>query len=138
MKISLLLSAFLFFSATAMAQAPPAVAMPDKSNVVLIDSLMRITGYKEYFIAYCDRQIDLASKKNNWDEDVIRKKKLSVSFNDFKEYTVYNWFSSLGKKELLELIGLFRKLNEGKYSSFMVTHPGIQSNLELFVKRYLE
>ena len=120
------------------AQSAPAAAMPDTENKILIDSLMKITKYKEYFQSYCDRQIDNAAKQNNWDEDVVRRKKLSVSFTDFKEYTIYNWFSSLKKGDLENLITLFQKLNTNKYSAFLVTHSGIQTNLELFVTRYLE
>ncbi len=135
-----ILIVFFFFLAPfySKSQSAPATAMPNNESKILIDSLMKITRYKEYFLSYCDRQIDNAAKQNNWDEDLIRRKKLSVSFSDFTEYTVYNWFSSLKKEDLTSLITIFQKLNTNKYSAFLVTHSGIQSNLELFVKRYLE
>jgi len=138
MKPFLIAFILLLTSLSSKAQSAPAVAMPDQGNKILIDSLMKVTKYKDYFQSYCDRQIDHAAKQNSWDEDLIRKRKLSVSFNDFKEYTVYNWFSSLKKEDLINLITVFQKLNAGKYSTFLVTHSGIQSNLELFVEQYLK
>lgn len=125
-------------SLTSKSQNAPIAEMPNTESRILIDSLMKITKYKDYFQSYCDKQIDNAAIPNNWDEDVVRKKKISVSFNDFKEYTVYNWFSSLKKEDLIDLITIFQKINTGKYSTFLATHSGIQSNLELFVKQYLK
>lgn len=138
MKSILIFFFFFLVPFSSKSQSAPAAAMPNDESKILIDSLMKITRYKEYFQSYCDRQIDNAAKQNNWNEDVVRRKKLSVSFNDFKEYTIYNWFSSLKKEDLESLITLFQKLNTNKYSAFLVTHSGIQSNLELFVTRYLE
>lgn len=100
---------------------------------------MSVSKYDEYFIQFCDRQIDNAAKINKWTFDQTRARKLNVNFADFKRYTIYNWFSSLSKEELLDLISIIGKLNvKNKYSSFLITHSGVQSNLELFVKEYIK
>ncbi len=100
---------------------------------------MEVSRFKEYFIKYCDKKIDNAADINKWTFDQARDRKLKVNFDDFKEYTIYNWFSILSKDELLELISIISKLNEkNKYSTFLISHEGIQNNLELFVEKYLK
>jgi hypothetical protein len=120
-------------------QNPPAPAEPGKENKILIDSLMEVSRYKEFFIKYCDKQIDNAAKVNNWTFEQTRERKLNVNFNAFKNYTVYNWFSRLSREDLLELITIIGRLNKkDSDSGFLITHSGIQSNLELFVKEYVQ
>lgn len=84
MKILVLFLCLLFIPFASKSQMRPSAAQPNIENKILIDSLMKVTRYKEYFQSYCDRQIDNVAKLKNWDEDKIRQKKLSVSFNEFK------------------------------------------------------
>ncbi len=137
--LALFLLAVANVAAAQSAPAAPAAAMPNSGNAVLIDSLMTVSRYKEYFVTFCDRQIDKAAKAKNWNFDQTRERKLKVNFDAFKKYTIYNWFSGLTRQELLELIAIVTKLNsKNPYSSFLFTHEGVQSNLELFVEGYLK
>ena len=129
----------LIFFVEVRSQNAPLAAEPQNANKIFIDSLMDVSKYGEYFVQYCDPQIDKAAKINNWTFEQTRAKKLNVNFTDFKNYTIYNWFSGLSKAELLDLISIMGKINaKNKYSAFLITHSGVQSNLELFVMQYLK
>src|SRR5688572_14572831 len=137
MKTLILVTILITVSFQLKSQNVPIAAEPANENIILIDSLLSVSRYDEYFIQFCDRQIDNAGKVNRWTFEQIRARKLNVNFADFKKYTIYNWFSRLSKEDLSGLISIIGKLNsKNKYSSFLITHSGIQSNLELFVKEY--
>lgn len=139
MKIITLITFLLIINSPVKSQSAPAASQPGIENKILIDSLMSVSKYDEYFIQFCDRQIDNAAKSNKWTFEQTRTRKLNVNFDEFKKYTIYNWFSTLSSQELSDLINVIGKLNsKNKYSSFLITHSGVQSNLELFVKEYLK
>jgi hypothetical protein len=116
---------------------PPEVAAPMKENIVLIDQLMEVSGYGNFFREYCNLKIDDAAISKKWKQETIDKRKLEVSFDEFKRHTIYNAFSFIPEKQLKQLIILSTDLAKQKPNTFFITNTMIQSNLESFVKRYL-
>lgn len=99
----------LFVASFAFAQvALPPPSMPTKENEVLINELIKVTEFENYFHSYCKNKVEQAAKENNWDD----KKKLeiikSINFERFKTNTIYNNFARNTKEDLEETIALLK------------------------------
>ncbi len=135
----LLFSFFLFTKLWSQTESePPPEAMPLNSNIVLIDQLMKASGYVEYFKEYCYKKIEQAASNKKWNAEVVKKKRAEVNFQDFKKYTVYNVFSFVSESQLKDLIRIIKELNVKQQNQFFVANAMMQSNLDSFVDRYLD
>jgi len=77
------------------------------------------------------------AEKKLWKQEIVKTKKSKVSFNDFKEYTIYNAFAHLTKEQLKNLIKLAKEIKEID-DDFFISRSMIQNNLKIFVDdRYL-
>lgn len=124
----------IFYVTQSFAQAdPPAMAMPDEKNKVLVDSIIKVTNYEAYFTEYCLKKINQTAAAQNWPtkrkEEIIK----SIKFEYFNS-TLYNQYAFHSKEELLEIIALFNKLNKSKVQKLILTSDMIEGNLDIFVE----
>ncbi|WP_131368609.1 hypothetical protein [Chryseobacterium soli] len=120
--------------------APPPPSMPTNENKILIDKLIKVTDFEDYFNNYCKKKIEQTAKENNWDDKKKQEIVNSVNFERFNA-TIYNAFARDSKENLEDMIVLFRKLNENHNSSMIKLIPinaMIQYSLEGFVERLVE
>ncbi|KFF09929.1 hypothetical protein IW15_22015 [Chryseobacterium soli] len=114
--------------------------MPTNENKILIDKLIKVTDFEDYFNNYCKKKIEQTAKENNWDDKKKQEIVNSVNFERFNA-TIYNAFARDSKENLEDMIVLFRKLNENHNSSMIKLIPinaMIQYSLEGFVERLVE
>jgi len=120
---------------------PPPPSMPSKENEVLINELIKVTEFENYFYSYCKNKVEQTAKENNWDDkkkqDIIK----SIRFEGFATNTIYNNFARNTKEDLEETISLIKKLNQKRNLSstkLIVSNLMIQNNLEGYVKSLLK
>lgn len=139
-NILFIFSLFITVWVTAQEVAPPSPAEPTTENKAIIDDLIKVVDFESYFYNYCKNKIEWTAKENNWDE---KKKKEILNNIDFKRFnsTIYNAFARDSKKDLEDMILLFRRLNKNHNSSMIKLMPMsamIQYSLENFVERLIE
>lgn len=130
-----------FISSFALAQAPPPPSMPTKENEVLINELIRVTEFENYFTGYCKNKIDQAAKENNWDDKKRQEIIKSINFERFATNTIYNNFARNTKEDLEEIVSLIKKLNQKRNLSstkLIISNLIMQNNLEGYVKTLLK
>ncbi|UMQ41178.1 hypothetical protein MKS83_17465 [Chryseobacterium sp. Y16C] len=119
--------------------APPPPAEPTPENKILIDELIKVTEYENYFNNYCKNKVEQAAQEGNWNEK--RKKEIieSIKFKYFNN-AIYNAFASDSKENLNQAIVLFKNLNSQRSDHILKTVPMnamLQFNLDGFVKSLL-
>lgn len=140
MKNILLLLTFFATSFT-FAQAPPPPSMPTEDNKILIDELIKVTEFENYFNSYCKDKIEQAAKEKNWDDKKKQEIIESIDFKRFATNTIYNNFARNTKEDLEEIISLIKKLNQKRNLSstkLIVSNLLMQNNLEGYVKALLK
>lgn len=138
MKNILLLLTF-FVTSFALAQAPPPPSMPTEHNKILINELIKVTDFENYFNNYCKNKVEQTAKENNWDYKKKQEIIKSIRFNEFTD-NIYNNFARNTKEDLEEIITLIKKLNQKRNLSstkLIVSNLMIQNNLEGYVKSLL-
>ncbi|MFS4431772.1 hypothetical protein [Chryseobacterium sp. S90] len=119
---------------------PPPPSMPTKENEVLINELIKVTEFENYFYSYCKNKVEQVAKENNWDDKKKQEIIKSINFERFKTNTIYNNFARNTKEDLEEAITLLKKLNQKRNLSstkLVVSNLMMQSNLEGYVKTLL-
>ena len=134
---------FLCITHSSWAQTPTEekiAAWPSKKNLLLIDTLMTVSGFENYFVFYCEKKIEIDASINKWDSTEIQRRKSKISFADFKDFTIYNSFAVMSTKDLHQFITFCRNSENPKTipSWILDNYPQIRNNLPLFVTRYLE
>ncbi len=129
-----------FVTSFVLAQAPPPPSMPTDNNKILIDQLIKITEFENYFTEYCKNKVEQSAKENNWDD---KKKQEIIKSIDFSRFTntIYNNFARNTKEDLKETIALLEKMNKKRNltsSKLVISNLMIQNNLEGYVKALLE
>lgn len=140
MKNIVLLLIF-FISSVAFSQAPPSPSMPTADNEKLIDELIKVTEFENYFNSYCKNKVEQTAKENNWDDKKKQEIIKSINFERFATNTIYNNFARNTKEDLEEIISLIKKLNQKRNLSstkLIVSNFMIQTNLEGYVKALLK
>ncbi|MBL3548688.1 hypothetical protein [Chryseobacterium sp. KMC2] len=118
---------------------PPPPSMPTKENEVLINELIKVTEFENYFNSYCKSRIELEAKNKNWDENKRNRIINSINYEKFTN-TIYNVFSRDSKGELEEIITLFKKLNKKRNllsTKLIISNLLMQENLEGYVETLL-
>lgn len=121
------------------AQAPPPPSMPTNENKVLIDELIKVTEFENYFNSYCKNKVEQAAKENNWDDKKKQEIIKSIHFSQFTD-NIYNNFARNTKEDLEETISLIKKLNQKRNLSstkLIVSNFMIQNNLDGYVRSLL-
>lgn len=137
---NILLLLTLFISSVAFAQAPPPPSMPTADNEKLINELIKVTEFENYFNSYCKNKVEQTAKENNWDEKKKQEIIKSINFERFATNTIYNNFARNTKEDLEETISLIKKLNKKRNLSstkLILSNFMIQNNLEGYVKALL-
>lgn len=119
---------------------PPPPSMPTADNAILIDELIKVTEFENYFNSYCKNKVEQKAKENNWDEKKKQEIIKSIRFESFAKNTIYNVFSRNTKEDLEETIILLKKLNQKRNLSstkLIVSNLIMQENLEGYVKTLL-
>ncbi|ALR30731.1 hypothetical protein ATE47_09410 [Chryseobacterium sp. IHB B 17019] len=138
MKNILLLLTF-FVASFALAQAPPPPSMPTEDNKILIDELIKVTEFENYFNSYCKNKVEQTAKENNWDDKKKQEIMKSIHFSQFTD-TIYNNFARNTKEDLKSIINVFKILNDKENlasTKFIITNSLMQKNLEGYVKALL-
>jgi len=139
MKNILLLLTF-FVTSFAFAQAPPPPSMPTNDNKVLIDELIKVTEFENYFTEYCKNKVEQAAKESNWEDGKTQQIIESIKFKYFSN-SIYNAFAVDSKENLSKTIILFKSMNENRKDSILKMIPinaMIQFNLDGFAKSIIE
>lgn len=132
----------LFISSLAFSQEldPPTIAMPSEANKILIDELIRVTEFENYFTNYCKNKIEQAAKEKRWSEKKKQETIRSIDFKYFKD-SIYNTFASDSMEDLNKIIFLFKDLNSKRNEGILKIIPineMMQLNLDGFVKSVIE
>ncbi|UOU98177.1 hypothetical protein MUU74_17035 [Chryseobacterium daecheongense] len=139
MKNIVLLLTF-FATSFVFAQAPPPPSMPTADNEKLINELIKVTEFENYFTNYCKNKVEQTAKENNWDDKKKQEIINSINFGSFTN-TIYNVFARNTKEDLEETISLLKKLNQKRNlisSKLVVSNLMMQNNLEGYVKSLLK
>jgi hypothetical protein len=119
--------------------SPPAMAMPEESNTVLIDKIIEVTQHEKYFTDYCSKKIIAYAQKNNWPATKTKKVISSVQFKYYNStiYNSYAFYSTLQLKKLIETLSLLNKDPKNKMP-MVLTNEMMQHNLDLFVENVID
>lgn len=137
LKILLIIS--ILYPDTGKSQDRPTARQPlPKENMVLVDSILSVTNYGEYFNDKCISGTREYATKNSWDEQKTRKIFSSIDLQNFKP-VIYNFFSQIPIEELKSIIKLFEIINKTKgYLNFIITNAGIESELDFFIRTLIQ
>lgn len=121
----------------AQSEPPPAMAMPSDENKSLVDTIILLTQYEQYFYKQCVGAVDGIAERKRWTPQKIAQIKVSIRFEYFN-HTIYNLFGTYKKDELLALIKKYKAdpfclRNNAILDSWMV-----QSNLNVFMEALVE
>lgn len=131
-NIVFILSLFITPFLSAQEASPPLPVTPTTENRILIDELIKVTGYEKYVNDYCIDKISQAAQDNNWDEKKKQEITKSIHFEQFTDI-IYNTFALYSKEELQNLIKAFERINQNKQSIKLIPiSDTIQHNLEGF------
>lgn len=116
---------------------PPPPATPTADNKILIDKLIKVTKFENYFTNYCKKKIEQAAQENKWEDKKKQEIINSIHFEQFVN-TIYNTFALYSKEELIEITNLFKSLNNKNRSQLVPVSYIIQHNLEGFAIDIIE
>lgn len=138
--VSLFILSFLFFTAATVAQvAPPAMAMPAKTNLALVDKIIAVTKHEQFFKIYCIQKVKAYAQEHNWS---ARKTNDILESIQFKYYnsTIYNSYAFYTTEQLEKLLDVLTLLNSDNENSspMVLTNVMMQGNLDVFVKGVIE
>jgi hypothetical protein len=97
-------------SSLAIAQAPPPPQIDIASDKkILIDQLIKTTGFETYVTDYCIDVIQQVAQSNNWDS----QKKEDILNSNFKFFnrSLYYYFINTPNQDLKNLIEAYEKIN---------------------------
>jgi len=101
---SLFVISFLFINAVTVAQvAPPAMAMPKKENLTLVDKIIEVTKHEQYFKIYCIQKVKAHALEHNWSAEKTNEILESIQFKYYNS-TIYNSYAWYTKEQLEKLL----------------------------------
>ena len=113
-------------------QSPPPIAKPTSDNKVLIDELIKVTEYENFFTQYCLMKIRRVSYAEKWTEQYKKDVTESIKFKYYID-TIYNAFSFTDKNDLLKMIAFYKDVNKNaKHHKYVITNEMMANNLEGF------
>jgi hypothetical protein len=115
---------------------PPPPAEPTSKNAKLIDEIIILSKYEEYFKICVYNAISKIAIEKKWSDEKIKAQRKIVNFDDFKE-TIYNNCAFYTPEELLLLKKFYTSLNKrNRNDTLIFISPMIQSNLEVYISRF--
>ncbi|MDY0931653.1 hypothetical protein [Chryseobacterium sp. CFBP8996] len=133
------LCTFSLFKAQDLTSPPPTVSNTIKNNRI-IDEIIKVTEFENYFVQYCERKIKMEATKAVWDEKKTKRIIQSVNFKFYKP-SIYNAFSFDSEKNLTDILELFKKVNQNRDHSMSKLFPFdalLQYNLEGYVQMVID
>ena len=113
-------------------QNPPAPAKPNSENKILIDELIKVTDYENFFNQYCLMKIRRVSYEQKWTEEFKKDVIESIKFKYYLD-TIYNAFSFTDRNELQKMIDFYKEVNKNaKNHKYVITNEMMANNLEGF------
>jgi len=117
---------------------PPPASMPTEKNKPLIDKLISVSRFEDYFNDYCRIRINREGINKKWTKEKITKTINKINYEDFK-WNLYNYYSLFSDDELLAMINLMSKLNNNHIESFcFISNTSIHNSLDLKIEEYLK
>lgn len=138
--VSLFLLSFLFFTAATDAQVTaPAMAMPEKTNLALVDKIIEVTKHEQYFRIYCIQKVKAHALEHKWRAEKTNEILESIQFKYYNS-TIHNSYAWYTKEQLEKLLEVLVMLNNDKENSspMVLTNVMMQGNLDVFVKGVIE
>ena len=137
MKFTLIVAVFFFNFSPIKTQAqnngmPPPPLVPTTEQEKLIDELIIVTHFEDFFNQYCNNLIDETAESKKWSAAKIKNKKNKIQFADFR-FTIYNNYASIKTEDLKTLTSLLKKINQEGDSIFL-GNDSIINNLRNLVK----
>lgn len=125
--LGLLFVPFLCFS-----QNPPEVGVPTPENEKLIDSLVLVTHFEDYFRSYCLSRIKQAAEEKNWSASDMQKITNSINLKNFM-WTIHNAFSNYDENQLIALLAKYSSEAEAaRFKNAIIDERIVQINLKNF------
>ena len=131
---------FLLAGITVFGQtAPPSMAMPKESGVILVDKIIQVTNHEKYFVDYCTKKVNNYATENNWTLEKTRQILESIKFKYYNS-TIYNSYAFYSIDQLKSVLNTLTLLNKNSKSdlTMILTNSMMQSNLELFVESVIK
>jgi hypothetical protein len=138
--VSLFILSFLFFTATTVAQvAPPAMAMPAKTNLALVNKIIEVTKHEQFFRIYCIQKVKANAQEHKWSSKKTNQILESIQFKYYNS-TIYNSYAWYSKEQLEKLLEVLTLLNTDTKNgnTLVLTNVMMQHNLDGFVKELIE
>lgn len=88
---------------------PPPMPMPIDSSRLLIDKIIEVSSYEQYFMDYCSKKVISFANNNNWTKDKTSKILGSIKFEYFI-HTIYYSYEPLTTTQLTKTLKLWRTL----------------------------
>lgn len=119
--------------------SPPAMAMPNETNMSLVDTIIKITNHEEYFANYCTSKVVKVAKKDGWPQEKKDKVLRSIKFKYYVS-TIYNSYASYSTDEMNTIIATLKLINQKakNWTKMVLTNDMMQHNLDLFVDGLIE
>lgn len=133
------LCAFSLFKAQDLTSPPATVSNTIKNNSI-IDEIIKVTEFENYFVQYCERKIKMEATKAVWDEKKTSKIIKSINFKFYRS-SIYNAFAFDSEKDLKDILELFKKVNQNRQNSMSKLFPFdalLQYNLEGYVQMVID
>ncbi len=134
------LAFFVFITSSVFSQVnPPAMAMPEKGDITIIDSIIKITNHEAFFIEYCTKRVKEYAELNRWDKSKTLKILKGIKFKYYDD-TIYNSYADYSSTELKSLLDVLIALNKKSkdWSRMILTNSMMQNNLDVFVSGLVE
>lgn len=137
------LTCFLFLligaSFSGFCQSELDVAMPDEENALLIDKIIEITQYKQYYNHYCTARVQEYAQAHSWTKAQTAEILKSIRFRDFAS-SIHNNFAIYTNEQLSNLLqALTAMVNQAKYrGSFILINEVLQNNLDVMVNSIIQ
>ncbi len=136
---------YFFLCAVSLVKAqeisPPAItASNSHTKSIIIDEIIKVTDFENYFNEYCKRKINQKAKEDSWDKNKTNKTIQSVDFK-FYQPSIYNAFAFDDEENLKEILELFKKVNTNRQHSMSKLFPFdalMQYNLEGYVQMVID
>jgi hypothetical protein len=119
-------------------EEPPKMAMASNENEPLIDKIIEITSYENYFKNYCIDFVAKTVKQEKWTKEKSESVKAKINFAEFKVQKLYNWLAGYSTKELNEYIGLYEKDKKRKTNNIIMDNQNITKHLEWYAQRLIQ
>lgn len=108
--------------------------VPAAENTRLIDSLIKVTNYKAFFMKYCSDRVDDYANANNWSRSQKENILKSISFNNVSGmiHNGFGGYSTDDLKKLLDVITLINKKSTD-WNKLSLVNYMVARNIDIYI-----